>query len=519
MATSVFTLALPTTAAFGPLARPSATRTSTRRVPLRSLSVRAASSDAGKDFPAFAGVSVKQTELGECRVRLEVTVPVSVLEAAYAACIESCAETAQIPGFTFKKGGSRKKKEDHLPPADILVGSVGEKEFRSACVEEMLQNSIPVAMQTVAATALQDSERIETSFEDLAKAFGGKDCAPLGDLIYSIGVEVVPTITWTGDYRKLKITVTSPGDDETDALEAESIFTQQLRSLGTMRVVTGRGLTIGDQVVMDLDAVNAATGDSIEGIKQKKFQLDTGAARLNLPGLIDAITGMTVGEERTFPLTMPSDWPQDFIRGVTADFTVKVSELFQNEVPQATDAMASKIFPEATTVAEAKAMIVESQRENTKALLEQVTNEALVDALAAICDAPLPESIIEETGRQMYSEKMLEMQIGQKMSMDVINQLAAPEMVESYLKSSREEIELIVRRTVACEELFKLENIEVTEEEFKAEVLAAKAEFEQYGTEYDVQRLVAQAGEVLEARKALTWLREHATITVLPPVK
>jgi|AntAceMinimDraft_12_1070368.scaffolds.fasta_scaffold258052_1 arsenate reductase-like glutaredoxin family protein len=48
---------------------------------------------------------------------------------------------------------------------------------------------------------------------------------------------------------------------------------------------------------------------------------------------------------------------------------------------------------------------------------------------------------------------------------------------------------------------------------------AAKAEFEQYGTEYDVQRLVAQAGEVLEARKALTWLREHATITVLPPVK
>jgi hypothetical protein len=40
MATSVFTLALPTTAAFGPLARPSATRTSTRRVPLRSLSVR-----------------------------------------------------------------------------------------------------------------------------------------------------------------------------------------------------------------------------------------------------------------------------------------------------------------------------------------------------------------------------------------------------------------------------------------------------------------------------------------------
>ena len=152
-------------------------------------------------------------------------------------------------------------------------------------------------------------------------------------------------------------------------------------------------------------------------------------------------------------------------------------------------------------------------------MLEQMTNEALVDALADICDAPLPESIIEETGRQMYSEKMLEMQMGSKMSMDVVNQLAAPEMVEAYLKDSRADIEKIVRRTVACEELFRLENIEVTEEEFKEEVVAAKQEFEQYGTEYDVQRLVQQAGEVIEARKALEWLREHAEITVLPPVK
>ena len=101
---------------------------------------------------------------------------------------------------------------------------------------------------------------------------------------------------------------------------------------------------------MDLDAVNADSGDEIEGIKQKKFQLDTGAARLNLPGLIDGIVGMKVGDEREFPLTMPSDWPQEFIRGVTANFTVKVLELFENEVPEASDAIAGQIYPDATTV-------------------------------------------------------------------------------------------------------------------------------------------------------------------------
>ena len=433
-------------------------------------------------------------------------------------CLEGFAEKTQIPGFAqYKKSGGRKKGANVLPPAGVIVNFVGEKEFGAACAEEMLQLSLPKAMEVVSATALQDSEKIETSFDDLLKAFSGKECEPTGDVIYSVTVEVVPTIKWTGDYRKLSVTVTSPGDDETDALEAEAIFNTRLRGLGTMRVVVDRGLEIGDQAVMDLEAVNAETRTPIDGIKQKKFSLDTGAARVNLPGLIDGIIGMKPGEQRTFPITMPNDWPQAFLRGVTADFTVDLREVFENTVPDPTDDIASQIYPDATSIAEAKEKILEAQKENTKAMLEQATNEALVDALAAICDAPLPASIVEETGRQMYSEKMLEAQIGQQMSMDVINQLAAPEMVDEYLRTNKESIELIVRRTVACEELFRLENIEVTEEEFKAEVVSAKEEFERYGTEYDVQRLVEQAGEVIEARKSLDWLREHATITIAPP--
>ena len=462
-------------------------------------------------------VTVKQHDLGDCKVRLEVAVPVSVQKEAYDACLEGFAEKCQIPGFNYKKGGGRKKGDGKLPPASVIVNFVGAKEFASACVEEMLQVSIPVAMETVSATALQDSERIETAFDDLKLAFGGEDCLPVGDLTYSIGVEVVPTIKWTGDYRKLAVSVQSPGDDVTDAAEADSIFNAALRNLCTMRVVVDRGLEVGDQVVMDLSAVNASTGDEIEGIKQEKFNLDTGAARLNLPGLVDGIVGMKTGETREIKITMPQDWPQAFIRGVEANFTITLKELFQNDVPEPTDEIASQIYPDAATIDEAKAKILESQKAQTAAYLEQATNEALVDALAAICDAPLPPSIVEETGRQMYSQKMLEMQVGSGLSMDVVNQLASPEMVEKFLETDKADIELVVRRTIACEELFRLENIEVTEDEFKSEVMAAKEEFERYGTEYDVQRLVEQAGEAIEARKSMEWLRTHADVTVLPP--
>ena len=150
-------------------------------------------------------------------------------------------------------------------------------------------------------------------------------------------------------------------------------------------------------------------------------------------------------------------------------------------------------------------------------MLERITDEALVDALADICQAPLPASIVEETGRQMYSEQMLDMQMSGAMDMATLEKIASEEMVEKFLVESKDEIEKIVRRTVACEELFRLESIEVSEEEFKNEVVAAKQEFEKYGTEYDVQRLVEQAGETIEARKSLEWLRANATVEVLPP--
>ena len=489
---------------------PSALRAGRARAPSRAA--RAVSVRAG-----VSEITVEKVDLGDCKVRLDVTVPKSVAGAARQECLEGFAEKCQIPGFSYKKGGGRKKADAKLPPADVIINFVGPTEFKQSCVEEMLQRSIPRAMEVVAATALQDSERIDTPFTELVSLFDNKLAEPEGDVSYSITCEVVPTIAWKDDYRKLKVTVTAPGDDVSDAAEAASLFNQQLRQLGTMRVVVDRGLEVGDQVVMDLSAVNASTGEEIEGIKQEKFNLDTGAARLNLPGLVDGIVGMKTGETREIKITMPQDWPQAFIRGVEANFTITLKELFQNDVPEPTDEIASQIYPDASTIDEAKAKILESQKAQTAEYLEQATNEALVDALAAICDAPLPPSIVEETGRQMYSQKMLEMQVGSGLSMDVVNQLASPEMVEKFLETDKADIELVVRRTIACEELFRLENIEVTEDEFKSEVMAAKEEFERYGTEYDVQRLVEQAGEAIEARKSMEWLRTHADVTVLPP--
>ena len=434
-------------------------------------------------------------------------------------CLEGFAEKTQIPGFAqYKKSGGRKKGANVLPPAGVIVNFVGEKEFGAACAEEMLQLSLPKAMEVVSATALQDSEKIETSFDDLLKAFSGKECEPTGDVIYSVTVEVVPTIKWTGDYRKLSVTVTSPGDDETDALEAEAIFNTRLRGLGTMRVVVDRGLEIGDQAVMDLEAVNAETRTPIDGDQAEEVQPGHGRGEGEPPGF----DRRNHRDETGGAAHVPDHDAERLAAGVLCAASPRTSRWTCarcSKTPSPTPRMTSRRkFTRTRRPSRRRKRRFSRRRRRTRRRCSsrRRTRRSWTRSRPS-ATPPLPASIVEETGRQMYSEKMLEAQIGQQMSMDVINQLAAPEMVDEYLRTNKESIELIVRRTVACEELFRLENIEVTEEEFKAEVVSAKEEFERYGTEYDVQRLVEQAGEVIEARKSLDWLREHATITIAPP--
>ena len=119
----------------------------------------------------------------------------------------------------------------------------------------------------------------------------------------------------------------------------------------------------------------------------------------------------------------------------------------------------------------------------------------------------------------MYSEQILAMQVKQKLAPKALEQLASAKMVNEYLEKQKDEIERVCRRTVACEHLSKLENLEVSGDDLFAEVEKAKAEFEEFGTPYDENQLYAKAQETLEAKLAFKWLKENCEVKILPPVR
>lgn len=468
-----------------------------------------------------SGVVVEREDAPELgAVRLRVRVPEALLQKCYDNVVNGFNDTVTVPGFNSSKKGEKAKAKI---PMQLLINHVGKKEFKSACVEEALQNSLPEAMELVAANALQDSERITTHFLDMFDAFAGVHSAPSEEMCYEVLVEMEPTISFTGDYKALSVKVQSPGDDNTAERDAEDFYKNALKDRSTLRVVVDRGLISGDAAVVDIDAVrlndDGSVGEALGGMKQENFQLDTDGGNIKLPGLLENIIGMQVGDKKSFEIVFPGDWPQAYVRNVRARFTVTVKELFGREYPKEDDALAEKIFPGSTSIADAKAKILESVKAKNAFDLERAIDEACVDALADICQVKIPRSLIEEQGRNMYSEQLLAMQVKKNMSPKALEQLASAKMVNEYLTKQKDEIERVCKRTIACEEVIKLEKLEVTGEELYAEVERAKEEFNEFGTEYNENQLYVQAKEALEAKLAFKWLRENCKVEILPPTR
>lgn len=91
---------------------------------------------------------------------------------------------------------------------------------------------------------------------------------------YDIVVDVVPKVNWVSEdaYKKLKVVVEM--DHEVTAEKASEIeLKRRLKSLGAMKIVTDRGLQIGDVVVLDIFATTInednSTGDKIPSADTK----------------------------------------------------------------------------------------------------------------------------------------------------------------------------------------------------------------------------------------------------------
>ncbi|XP_006280239.2 trigger factor-like protein TIG, Chloroplastic [Capsella rubella] len=449
-----------------------------------------------------ADLKVTETVQANSSVKLSVEVPKIVCEDCYQRVLTEFMKLSKVPGFRPKT----------RVPENIIVGFVGRPYVLRATVESILKRTLPHAMESVTGRALKDSIQIVSSFPEMEKAY-----SQLKTLSYEVVVDVVPELRWNPEdgYKNMKVVVEL--GDEIDAKKAcERQLRQKYKSLGALKIVTDRGLQVGDLAVVDISATtideDGSTGQAIPDAESKGFHFDTEEGNRLLPGFLDSITGIRAGESKSFTLVFPESWKQENLRGQRAQFTVDCKELFYRDLPTLDDSLADKLLPGCTTLKEVEETLSKRCQEMEEEAKEQATDNAILEQIRKMVEVEIPQSLFEEQGRQFYGARLLEIQGSMKLTEDQLASLSSQKAVNEFLETQRESITNIIKQNLAVGDIFKRENLEFSTDELVKEVENSISEFKKHKQEYDEERVKDQVQEILEGAKVLEWLKERAEI-------
>jgi trigger factor len=151
---------------------------------------------------------------------------------------------------------------------------------------------------------------------------------------YKLIVPLEPEVS-LGAYTGL--TVEKPKRVVTDELVEQEIERRR-KPYERLERVTDRGVEPGDVLSVEMR------------VQEEGAEEDKGPARRrliflgnNIPGFDEALLGMKIGEERTFTLPYPDDYPDETKRGKQATYTVKLIGINVRKLPEVNDAFAKEL--------------------------------------------------------------------------------------------------------------------------------------------------------------------------------
>jgi trigger factor len=371
--------------------------------------------------------------LSPTRVRLEIEVPFAELEPNVKKAYREVGSQVTIPGF-------RKGKV----PAAVIDQRVGRETILSEAVQDAIPEKFVAAVREHEVRTLGRPEVEITDFAD------GQA------LKFTAEVDVRPEITLP-DLGGIEVVVD-------DVQVAESDVDEQLEGLrqrfATLKGVD-RGAQRGDFVQIDLAAT--VDGEEVPGGTASNLSHEVGSNQL-LPGLDDAIEGMSAGQSTTFTTTLVGG---DFA-GREAEVAVTVRTVKEREMPPVDDDFA-QLASEFDTLTELRADLTERVARAKRVEQLYAARDKALAALVAASDVPAPEGVVKD---EVNSRKQA--------MVDQLERMGAS--LEDYLESeSRTEEDLDTEIGSAAQEGVRIQllldafadqdDIQVTDDEYGHEIV------------------------------------------------
>jgi len=248
---------------------------------------------------------------------------------------------------------------------------------------------------------------------------------------------------------------------------------------------------------------NAASGDNVEVILTEGRYME---------GLIEGLIGAKVGDTRTINVSFPERLRDKTLAGKKAIFDVTVNTASSRKLPEVDDAFAAQVR-DGLTAESLEAELKKAIDEQDQKDFLPARNDALGKALAARVDMEVPDTLITNQAKEKYATMMAEFR-EQGMADAEIKKLISPENFLKYKKIYAEGIIEDFKASMAVDEIAKLENIDVPENDVMEQLQSLKLEAEKEGEEFDEAMVRGKVEATLQKRLVFDFLADHADLEV-----
>jgi trigger factor len=385
-------------------------------------------------------------DVSDTRKNLVVEIPSTVVDAEIDKVARDYSRAARIPGFRPGK----------VPP------KVVRQRFRDQILHDVAHGLIPRAVDE--ALRERGVEPVNTpDIRDVVVEEGQP-------LKFTATFETVPAID-PGDYSSLTLRRKDVFVD--DAAVDQALSRLQERA-ARYEPVEGRGVVMGDSVVLDLKRTAAAQADASDAQaptpapgethtdRHDNVTVEIGATA-NPPGFDEALTGLDAGSSKTFAVDYPADYAVAELAGTTVTYDVTVKAIRKRLVPALDDELAKDLGSfesldalrgQVRTDLEHEARH-ENERETRADLLRQLAARVTFDVPSSLVDREIDRRVEE------FVRRLVEQQI---------DPTRANINWEEFRERQREAAEEAVRSALVLDEIARRDGLTATEEEMEAEI-------------------------------------------------
>lgn len=382
-------------------------------------------------------MSLQVEKLENNTAKLTIEVAAEEVEKAIEKAYQKSKNKFNVPGF-------RKGKV----PRNMIEKMYGVAVFYEDAVNSMIPDAYAEAATE---SGLEIVARPEI---DVVQIEAGKPFIFTAEVVLKPEVEL-------GKYKGIE---TAKADVDVTDEEVQAELDKVLDQNARLVPVEDRSVENGDQTVIDFEGF--VDGVAFEGGKGDDYPLTIGSHSF-IDTFEEQLIGKNIGEEAEVNVTFPEEYHAKELAGKPAMFKVTVKEIKVKELPELDDDFAQDVS-EFDTLDEYKADIKKNLEETKKQEAERAKESEVIKAIVEDAKMDIPEKMILTQAQQMVEEFAQRIQ-SQGLSFEQYIQYTGSTVDDMVEQIKPQAVERIQSRLV-LEAIVKAENIEVSDEEFEAEL-------------------------------------------------